>query len=303
MLDFQYLTLADKTEYEKALLAGPSRGCEYSFANLYLWGRQKMTRLGDFFLLFSQFNRRTVYPFPVGSGDLRPALDAIIADAEQRGIPCRITGLSEVDMQLIEQLYPGKFRFHCDRDSYDYIYDIRELATLPGRKFQKKRNHLNRFRTAHPSCTVQPIAELDIPAVESFAKQWYAAREAEDPQGDLYMEKAALRGALAHYKELGLEGLMLLEEGRILAFTMGSFLSADTVDVHFEKADPLADGAYPAINQAFAQYLQEKYPHILYLNREDDMGLEGLRKAKLSYNPHRLAEKCWACLLEEGHDY
>lgn len=303
MLDFQYLTLADKPAYEKALLEGPNRGCEYSFANLYLWGRQKMARLEGFFLLFSQFSRRTVYPFPVGSGDLRLAIDAIMADAHGRGIPCRITGLGEVEMQLIEQLYPGKFRFHCDRDFYDYVYDIQELATLPGRKFQKKRNHLNRFRAAHPHCSVQPITELDIPAVREFAGKWYAAREAEDPSADLHMEKAALRGALEHYGKLGLEGLMLLEDGNLLAFTIGSFLSADTVDVHFEKADGQTDGAYPAINQAFAQYLHEKYPHILYLNREDDMGLEGLRKAKLSYNPHHLAEKCWACLLEEGHDY
>jgi len=303
MLDFQYLTLADKPDYELALLNGPSRGCEYSFANLYLWGRQKMTRLDGFYLLFSQFDRRTVYPFPVGSGDLRIALDAIMDDAQQRGIPCRITGLSEVDMQLIEQIYPGKFRFHCDRDFYDYVYAIEELAILPGRKFQKKRNHLNRFRAAHPGYTLKPITEADIPAVQAFARQWYADREAEDPKSDLYMEKAALRGALEHYKELELEGLMLLEDGNILAFTMGSFLSADTVDVHFEKALSQVDGAYAAINQGFAQHLHEKYPHILYLNREDDMGLEGLRKAKLSYNPHHLGEKCWACLLEEGHDY
>ena len=84
---------------------------------------------------------------------------------------------------------------------------------------------------------------------------------------------------------------------------IGSSFGGDTFDIHFEKALDAVDGAYAAINNGFAKYLREKYPDILYLNREDDMGLEGLRKAKLSYNPHHLVEKNWACLLEDGCDY
>jgi len=85
--------------------------------------------------------------------------------------------------------------------------------------------------------------------------------------------------------------------------TMGSALNADTFDIHFEKALDIADGAYAAINQGFAAYLREKYPHLRWLNREDDLGLEGLRKAKLSYYPDHMVEKHWACLLEDGYDY
>ena len=99
-----------------------------------------------------------------------------------------------------------------------------------------------------------------------------------------------------------MEGLVLLEKGRILAMTMGSPLSQRTFDVQFEKAVEGVDGAYTAINLEFARYLREKYPDLQWLNREDDLGLEGLRQAKLSYCPDRLVEKNWACLKEDGYD-
>ena len=84
---------------------------------------------------------------------------------------------------------------------------------------------------------------------------------------------------------------------------MGSQLNENTFDIHFEKALDGVEGAYAAINNGFARYLQEKHPHIAFLNREDDLGLEGLRKAKLSYCPHHMVEKSWAHLLEDGYDY
>ena len=117
------------------------------------------------------------------------------------------------------------------------------------------------------------------------------------------MERAALDRALRHFGELELEGLFLQNGEDVLAMTLGSRLSNDTLDVHFEKARAGADGAYAAINCEFANYIREKYPDIRFLDREEDMGLEGLRKAKRSYHPHHMVEKCWACLLEDGYEY
>jgi hypothetical protein len=99
-----------------------------------------------------------------------------------------------------------------------------------------------------------------------------------------------------------MEGLVLVEDGKPLAVTMGSRLCDCTFDVHFEKALSSVDGAYAAINRGFARYLREKYPEVEFLNREDDLGIEGLRKAKLSYNPHHMVEKYWAYLAEDLHD-
>ena len=98
-----------------------------------------------------------------------------------------------------------------------------------------------------------------------------------------------------------MEGVVLTEQGKVLAFAMGSRLGFDTFDIHFEKALDI-DGAYAAVNQGFAQYLKEKYPDVKWLNREDDMGIEGLRKAKLSYCPDHMVEKCWAQLREEDDE-
>lgn len=302
MINFEPLQLSQRDVYNTFLFRGRRRGCEYSFANLYLWGRQRGAILGDHFVLFSQFNRRSVYPFPVGSGDVKPVLDAIMADARERDIPCRITGLDEEACRLIEQLYPGRFRIHCDRDSYDYVYDINDLADLKGRKFQKKRNHLNKFCGLYPNAYVTPITRELLPKVREMANKWYEDKLAQDPTGDFHMERSALKKAFDHLAELDMESLVLMDGEEVLAFTLGSPLSENTFDIHFEKAREDADGAYPAINNEFAKYLRQKYPRLQYLNREDDMGLEGLRKAKLSYNPHHQTVKHWAYLNEDIRD-
>ena len=117
------------------------------------------------------------------------------------------------------------------------------------------------------------------------------------------MERAALKRAIRDYRELGLIGMLIRVRGSVVAFTMASRLSADTVDVHFEKARADINGAYTAINYALARYIRENMPEIKYLNREEDMGIEGLRRAKQSYRPVFMIEKCWACLLEDGYDY
>lgn len=299
MLDFQKISPQMRPEFEQYLLA-LGKSCEYSFTNLCLWGRQRATFLGGYLVLFSLFDRKAVYPFPAGSGDVKPVLDSIMQDARTRGIPCCITGLNRENMDLLEQLYPGKFTFQCDRGSYDYVYNIDDLADLKGRKYQKKRNHVNKFRSLYPDWRTEVMTADHLPAVREMTRQWYEARQKMDPTGSYQLEQLALQRAFDHYEALGLDGMVLMVEDRIVAFTMASSLSTDTIDVHFEKALEDIDGAYAAINQAFAQYLRNKYPHIRYLDREEDMGLEGLRKAKLSYYPDHLKEKCWARLWEES---
>ena len=138
--------------------------------------------------------------------------------------------------------------------------------------------------------------------VLAMVEAWYAQKKAADPTAGFRLEQAAITKALRNRDALGMEGIVLTNKGQLIAMTLGSFLSEDTFDVQFEKALEGYDGAYAAINREFAQYLREKYPNLKWLNREDDLGIEGLRKAKLSYCPDRLVEKYWACLKEEGYD-
>lgn len=298
MINFQKIRPEDRAVFSELLLQN-RKGCEYSFANLSIWGRQQAAMVAGYLTLFCRYDRRAVYPYPVGQGDIRPVMDAIIEDARQRGIPCCITGMSQENCQVLQALYPDKFLFHTDRNYFDYVYDIHDLADLKGRKYQKKRNHIHRFTDAFPNWYTQPLTAENRQAVIEFTAQWYARRQESDPQANFHLEQIALGRALENPDAYGLEGLVLMDGERVLAFTMGSFLSHDTMDIHFEKAAEDADGAYPTINREFARYLREKYPQLRYLDREDDMGLEGLRKAKLSYSPHHMVEKYWARLWEE----
>ena len=301
MIQFQKLDPANKAAYNEFLLNCGQRGCEYNFSNLYLWGRQRAAFLGDNLVFFSQFNQRCVYLFPLCRGDVKEVIDAIIHDAHTRDIPCRLTSLSHEDCDLLESLYPDQFRFHHDRNSFDYLYNIEDLATLKGKKFQKKRNHLNKFKQLHPQFRVEPINEENTPLVEDLLARWYKSRLEADPSADFYMEQVALSRALRHGEDLDMEGLVLMDGDEILAMTLGSFLSNNTFEEQLDKA--IDDSAYVAMCSSFAAHLMEKYPDLIYLNREDDLGIEGLRKSKLAYNPVMLIEKHWACLKEDGCEY
>lgn len=303
MIDFKPISLENKKIYAECLADGREHGCEYSFANLYMWGRQNLAFIHEHAVLFSQFNQRTIYPYPVGNGDKKVVLEAIIADAKERGISCRITSLDGEAKETLEKLFPGQFYFHCDRDFFDYVYDINDLADLKGKNYQKKRNHYKRFLATFPEYTTEPISSNNIEAARGMIQKWYEEKLQDNPTGDFLMEQIALEKALAHYEELSMDGLLLKDGDRILAMTMGSFINEDTIDIHFEKALRDADGAYAAINREFATYLRDKYPKLRFLNREDDMGIEGLRLAKQRYFPHHMVEKYWAHLSEEGYEY
>ena len=303
MIDFQPLRLSQKDIYDPILQAFGHRGCEYNFTNLYAWGRQQAAMVEGNLCLFSQFSGQSIYPFPIGFSNPKPTIDALISDAKERGIAFRITSLSQEDCAYLQRTYPDMFHYHIVRSHFDYVYDINDLADLKGKKLQKKRNHVNRFRQQNPDARVLPLSSETLPLLWQVFDLWYESRQTSDPHSDVYMERVAAKKALEHWQELGLEGLVLMLEDRPVAATVASRLCGDTFDVHFEKAAEDVDGAYPVINREFAGYLRSKYPEVKWLNREDDLGIEGLRKAKLSYHPAFLLEKHWAALKEDGYDY
>lgn len=302
MIAFHRIGLQDRAAYEQILLSAPERGCEYSFANLYLWGRQEVAFLHGCVAFFSHFYGKSIYPYPIGPGDKRAVIEEILRDAGERGIPCRISGITDADREELEGWFPGRFHIRSARDSFDYVYAIDALADLRGRKLQKKRNHFNKFQSAHPDYQVQPLDCKTLGAAQHMVNDWYLNRNRTDPEGDYLLENIAMVRAFRNFDELGLTGIALMEGDRILAVTIGSRMGLDTFDIHFEKAREDVDGAYAAVNCAFARYLRLNYPDIQYLNREDDMGIEGLRKAKLSYYPDHMVEKHFAYLTEEIYE-
>lgn len=177
-----------------------------------------------------------------------------------------------------------------DRQLWDYLYYTKDLIELRGRKYQQKRNHINRFRQFY-HFSYHSFSPEDAPGCLDVFNQWAADK---DGGPDIEEEKSALREALRNFTLLPLKGGVLKVEGRIQAFAFGTQLNKDTALIHFEKANSAFSGIYAALNQFF---VANEWPETRYINREDDMGLPGLRQAKKRYHPLRMIEKY---LIVEG---
>ncbi len=267
-------------------------GCEYNFMNIYGWGTvygQQIARVDDFFVARIENPRGTRYLYPAGSGDVKPVLDMIAQDAQDRGHHLEIVALNRVQKDELEQLYPNQFEFVENRDNFDYLYDIEKMCTLAGKKLHGKRNHINRFLENHPEWTYEAITSENLAECMELNHQWNVSHEEEDESHS--PEVQALTLIAKDFEALGMVGGLIRVDGNVVAFTIGDLLGNDLFNVHFEKAYGDMQGAYPMINREFARYIQEHYPQVKFLNREEDMGIEGLRRAKESYYPERLVEK------------
>ena len=190
----------------------------------------------------------------------------------------------------------ANFEVVADRDNYDYVYLSEKLISLSGRKLHSKKNHLNAFRKEHPDAQFLPITDEIVTQCKLELNSWYKQHRQEDGTVDLFIdyERTAILEVLNNFADFGLKGGAILLDGRVVAFTFGEQLNTDTAVIHVEKADPEVRGAYPAINQGFVEHA---WSHLTYINREEDMGIEGLRKAKESYKPEKLIEKFNATLV------
>ena len=297
MIDFRTPQPSDKAWVDALLAQADYRGCDYNFTNLFVWSRaygQEIAQVNGFLVTHLCGRMGCSYMYPAGSGDLAAAIDILAREADKRRQPLRLVCLTTRQMEELDRLMPGRFAYEADRDGFDYLYDIDRLADLTGRKLHAKRNHINRFMDNNPSWVYEEITPQTLPECLEMDKEWYRrsmVREGAAEERDLGDEGIALRTAMDHYHALGLEGGLIRVYGEVVAFTMGDRLNSDTYDVHFEKAYGELQGAYAMINREFARWVRAKHPNVRYLNREDDMGVEGLRKAKESYYPDRMVEK------------
>ena len=297
MIDFRTPQPSDKAWVDALLAQADYRGCDYNFTNLFVWSRaygQEIAQVNGFLVTHLCGRMGCSYMYPAGSGDLAAAIDILAREADERRQPLRLVCLTTRQMEELDRLMPGRFAYEADRDGFDYLYDIDRLADLTGKKLHAKHNHINRFMDNNPSWVYEEITPQTLPECLEMDQEWYRrsmVREGAAEERDLGDEGIALRTAMDHYHALGLEGGLIRVYGEVVAFTMGDRLNSDTYDVHFEKAYGELQGAYAMINREFARWVRAKHPNVRYLNREDDMGVEGLRKAKESYYPDRMVEK------------
>lgn len=274
------------------------RDCEYSFTNLYMWShvyRTRIARFEDFVIVRSQVREgRLQYLYPAGRGDAKSATDAILADAAANGRVPFLYSLTQRDVAFMQQCYPGRFRYEQPQSEADYVYNADELATLPGKKFQKKRNHCSRFERMYPNWEFREIGPEAMDAVCAFNNEWCRLYDNRGDEG-IEEEHKAIQLACRHYGELGLAGGYITVDGRVVAFSFGSPISGGMFVTHVEKALYDISGAYNIINREMARRLCGAYTLI---NRENDVGEPGLREAKLSYHPAEMVEKYTAELIE-----
>lgn len=189
-------------------------------------------------------------------------------------------------MQM-ETWYPGQFQIEYLRDEADYVYEMEKLSTLAGKKLHGKRNHINKFKTLYPDWNYEPITSENVEECFQMALEWRNENGCEEDL-EKNAEMCVTLNFLRLFKELGMKGGLIRVDKKVVAFCVGEPVCKDTFVVHVEKAFAEVEGAYPMINQQFVQHECTDY---LYVNREEDTGAEGLRKAKLSYHPAFLVEK------------
>lgn len=288
MLNFREITLADREVIHNIYYRATAHGSEFSFANLFFWGEQKVAFVGDAPVFLSRFGAHYSYPVPFFDLSL---ISALREDAHERGIPFRLFGLTAQEVEALSAAYPEQFRCHPVRDSFDYVYDIERLCELHGKKLQAKRNHCNRFEEANPDYRVVPLDAALLPRCREFTERWYATHAAGGAENDYAGERRAIARAFDQFDALHMEGIAIETGDGMVAFSIGNRIREDTFDVNYEKAVADVNGAYSIVNREFARLLRARYPELRFLNREDDMGIEGLRRAKESYAPDILLEK------------
>jgi hypothetical protein len=289
MINFRNAEISDKEWFEELTGYSGFRCCLYSFSNNFCWN-MKIARYKN--LVVSEIPSYG-FTFPAGKfGGDTPTYDEIkeIADllgeySRSSGTPLRIFANKE-NSELLRTFYGERLKITPQRDSFDYIYNVSDLASLAGKKYHGKRNHLNRFKDNNHKFEL--ITEENLKDCRRLSDIWRDTHS-QNLNPSILRELNAINKGLDNFFALRLKGGILYADGQAAAFTYGSRLSPDTFDIQAEKAVRDVQGAYTAVNYCFANVLlNENYR---YINREEDMGYENLRKSKLSYHPAFLEER------------
>ncbi|MFZ5943270.1 MAG: DUF2156 domain-containing protein [Bacillota bacterium] len=300
MINFQPVKLEHKKIFDEYFTSKRYEGSESSFTNLFMWKECYKIEWAilDSFLCIKPEMKGDVYVLPpYGSSEagLNKVIDKLIGYFEESGYPFMMRGISPEFKDVLEKLSPCQFEFIEERDVFDYVYLLEDLVGLKGRKYSKKRNHIKNFRKSYPQYQYLPLTKDLIIPCQIRLEEWCIEKGCED-DSSLLCERDAIIAAFEAFNTLNYIGGVILIDGNVEAFTFGEALNNDTVIIHAEKANQNINGLYQTINQ---EYLANHWTHMKYVNREEDLGIEGLRQAKLSYYPTQLITKYQALLKSE----
>jgi hypothetical protein len=293
MLNFKQIELTDKKEIDNCLAFNTYRACDFSFSNMWAWAVKFKTmfavKQSTLFLRFNETDGHTYYMLPIGKMPLNDALEEIREETKRLNAPFLMKGVTPRMIESIEEAMPNVFDYMHDRSNDEYLYLSEKLIQLTGKKLQSKRNHINRFKKEHPDWEYYPVTthEEAMDCLQML-KEWESNRDSPDEDHLLEYDFAATELMLQNLEYLNLKAGAIRVNGKIVAFSVGERLTDDTFVVHVEKAFGEINGAYTIINQQFIEHEAAGYT---YVNREEDLGLDALRKAKLSYYPDILLQE------------
>ena len=290
---FKELTKEDKPVFDAFFKSRYYENSHFNFTNLYMWRKPYhiMWAVEDEVLYTKAEWDGTVFAMqPYGPEEkMNEAVARLLAYFEEIGRPFCMSGLEKSMADVLLGYEGTAFEVSSNRDDADYVYASEDLIRLAGRKYHSKKNHLNSFRKNYAEAEYQPITPEIVTQCKLNINGWYKQRAQDLPDDPfIALEREAIIEVLNNFEDFGLKGGAIFVGGRVVAFTFGEQLNTDTAVIHVEKADPEVRGAYPAINQAF---VENEWSEMTYINREEDMGIEGLRKAKESYKPVKMIEK------------
>ena len=270
--------------------------CEYCFTTLFMWQHMYKTYYHveeDFAIVVGEYGGNKFTVIPLASNENLPkAFEFILNYFKEHNMKFNLRAVTEEVVEFLKNKYPNKYKYIEERDYFDYVYLGEDLRNLGGRKNQKKRNHINAFKKEYEGrYEYKTLQKEHLDECLDVLRKW---NENKQEQGiieeSMDEEFIAIKKIFYNYDELKDKikiGGIYIDE-KLEAFTFGEYLNPNMAVIHVEKANPDIRGLYPIINQLF---LQNEFPTVEFVNREDDMGLEGLRKAKLSYHPYKFAEK------------
>lgn len=289
-LNFKEVELSDKGWIDQCMKKSDFRGSEYSFANNYIWRKIYQLKVAEWNGLYLQWtggeSGNGSFAFPAGKGDIKEAVEQMMAFSEQNQQLFRMMVSTKENVDRLESLFPGKFEFRENRDYFDYVYLAEKLRTFAGKKLHSKRNFVNRF-TQNYDWSAEELTPENVSLCLDFNKVWCVKNDCCQDESKRE-EMCAANSALKHLAALGLKGCILKVDGKVVAYSVGERINSDTLIVHIEKADADLPGTYPMICQ---QMVKMHGDGCTYVNREEDLGVEGLRKAKMSYYPDLFVER------------
>ncbi len=307
MMDWKTPTLTDLETLQKCAATNDFFANVYGAANCVLYakkfGAQIALEGGWLFLrLYEDQKPRFFFPHKIDGG-LEGAEEALKLLAREADGAFVLKNITAAEKEIAARVFPGA-QFAGAREYGDYIYRTEDLAALSGKKYGKKRNHIKQFKAKRPGWRFEPLTSGNLQDAREIEEKWLEevlAFDADNAGGDqpsaavradLQIEKEIIFSALENFdcfeKDCGMTGGLLYVDDKPAAFCVASLLSAAVTDVHFEKClfEFARDGGYAVINNEFSKSVKTEF-----INREEDLGIEGLRKAKLSYYPEEILEK------------